>query len=210
VNTFDDLRASGRVPVIKPIQIVNRCNIASYALLINISLGGLLLNATSPLPVGSQCQLAIPHAGSSNGGNLALEGKVIQNDSLGVAVQFARQIENSTFESITIQSKLNFGSSIMKIYLDYFKVRGNRNFNEFNNLLGVSPIIFRKVFLASFSVCLPLIIIPVLMIRNSTGLTPNWLKILISISYVAVWFAIIQSFVDIVIFNFFSKPKLNI
>lgn len=209
MSKSDDSRACGRIPITKPVQVVTKGKAASYALAINISLGGLLLSAAPALPVGSQCKLAIPPEGDALGERILVEGTVIRNDSNGMAVRFANQLEGSMFEAISKQARTSFGGSLVITYLNYFKVSQHKSFEGSQRLLGVSPGVFRKVFLVSFATCIPLAILPVWLIKDSIYLVPNWVKIMISFGYAAVWFAIIQPFMDLIVFKIIKKRALN-
>jgi len=208
MSTSDDSRTCGRIPIAKPVQVVSKGRAASYALAINIGLGGLLLSASPALPVGSQCKLAIPPADDSRGDRLLVEGTVIRNDSHGMAVQFARQLENSTFEAIAKPEPPSLMGSLVISYLNYFQVSQHKEFEGSQQLLGVSPGTFRTVFLSSFLTCIPLAIIPVWMIKDSILLIPNWVKILLSFGYATIWFALIQPLVDLMVFKIIKKRAL--
>jgi len=209
MSKSDDSRACGRIPIAKPVQVVTRGKAATYALAINISLGGLLLSAAPSLPVGSQCKLAIPPEGDPIGEKILVEGTVIRNDSYGMAVRFANRLENSMFEAIAREPVVSFGGSITSAYLNYFKVSQDRNFTDSQRLFGVSPSVFRKVFLTSFVTCIALAIIPVWIIKDNLYVIPNWLKILFSFAYAAIWFAIIQPFADLIVLKMMNKRALN-
>jgi hypothetical protein len=207
MRTSDDSRACGRIPIGKPIQLVTRGKAVSYALAINISMGGLLLSAAPSLPVGSQCKLAIPPAGKILGAKILVEGTVIRSDSNGMAVRFATLLEDSTLEAFAKQPAWSLGSTLANTYLNYFKVSQNQHFEGAMQLLGISPAVFRKVFLTSFSCCIPLAIIPVWMFKGSVVLLPIWLKILMCFGYATVWFGIIQPISDLIIFKIIKEKR---
>lgn len=209
MSKSDDSRACERIPIAKPVQVVTRGRASSYALAINLSLGGLLLSAAPPLPVGSQCKLVIPSAGDTTLEKILVEGIVIRNDSHGMAVRFFNQLENMTFEAISPSPTFSPGSSLMNAYLNYFKVSQNRDFKGSQQLLGVSPSNFRKIFLTSFATCIPLAIIPVWVVKDGIYMIPNWLKIILSFGYAGIWFAIIQPLVDLFVFKLIHKRTIN-
>ncbi|MBK9796371.1 MAG: PilZ domain-containing protein [Holophagaceae bacterium] len=209
MSPFDDSRTCGRIPIAQPVQLVPRGRSATYALVLNISLGGLLLSAAPSLPVGSPCKLVIPPAGDTIGAKILVEGTVIRNDSHGMAIRFANQLEGSTFEAIARQPAMSLMSSIAAAYLNYFKVSQNKNFQGSQELLGVSPSVFRRVFLTSFTLCIPLAILPVWVLKDSMYMIPDWLKIMMSFGYAAVWFAVIQPLVDLSVFRVISKRAFH-
>jgi hypothetical protein len=200
-----DSRACGRISIRKPIQVVTRGKAVSYALAINIGLGGLLLSAAPSLPVGSSCKLAIPPAGDLLGANILLEGTVIRSDSNGLAVRFATLLEGSTLEAIANQPALSLGNTLVNTYLNYFKVSQNEGFEGAMQLLGISPVVFRRVFLATFSCCIPLATLPVWMIKDSIFLLPVWMKVLMSFAYATIWFGVIQPISDLLVFKFIRE-----
>lgn len=209
MSTSRDLRACGRIPIEKSVQVVTRGKAASYALAINISLGGLLLNAAPTLPVGSQCRLALPPLGESVGKEIVLEGTVIRSDANGTAVKFKKMLENGTLEAIAKQTGGGLGVSLATAYVNYFKVSQNRDFEGSQQLLGVSPGVFRKVFLATFTTCILLAILPVLLLKGSLLWAPNWAKVLLCFGYAAVWFAVIQPLADLAVFGMLKKRAFD-
>jgi hypothetical protein len=201
----DDSRAGRRIRMVKKVQVFSKGLATTSALVLNIGLGGLFLRASPALSVGSQCKLAIPPEGDASGEGIFVEGTVIRSDAQGMAVRFARELEGPTLEAIARQTDLIPGGSLARSYLDYFKVSQNRNFEGSETLLGVSPGVFRRVFLTSFSVCIPLSIGLVWLVKNDISFIPNWLKILLSFAYAAIWFAIIQPFGDLLVFRMLRK-----
>ncbi|NWJ42540.1 MAG: hypothetical protein HXX12_16380 [Geothrix sp.] len=139
------------------------------------------------------------------GERILVEGTVIRSDAHGTAVRFARELEGRTLEALARQVDAMPGGSFARSYLDYFKVSQNRNFEGSETLLGVSSRVFRTVFLASFSVCIPLSIVPVWLIKNDISFLPDWLKIILSFGYAAIWFAIIQPFGDLLVIRMLRK-----
>jgi len=201
----DDSRTGARIRMMKKVQVFSKGLATSSALVLNIGLGGLFLRASPALSVGSQCRLAIPPEGDAGGEGLFVEGTVIRSDAFGMAVRFARQLEGPTLEAFAKQAHVIPGGSLLRSYLDYFKVSQNRNFEGSETLLGVSPGVFRTVFLASFSVCIPLSIGLVWWVKNDISFMPNWLKVLLSFGYAGTWFAIIQPFGDLLVFRMLKK-----
>ncbi|MBK8790938.1 MAG: hypothetical protein IPO28_12435 [Holophagaceae bacterium] len=201
----DDSRAGERIRMMKKVQVFSKGLATSSALVLNIGLGGLFLRASPALSVGSQCKLAIPPEGDAGGEGFLVEGTVIRSDAHGMAVRFARELEGPTLEALARQADMIPGGSLARAYLDYFKISQNRNFEGSEALLGVSPQVFRTVFLASFSVCIPLSIGLAWLVKNDISFLPNWLKILLSFGYAAIWFAIIQPFGDLMVFRILKR-----
>jgi hypothetical protein len=194
----------------KPVEVLTRGRAASYALALNFSLGGLLLGAAPPLPVGSRCQVAIPPAAGLTGDKILLEGTVVRSDVHGTAVQFTLQLGADAFEAIARQPGITgLAGSLTRSYLNYFKVSQHKDFQGSQELLGVSPALFRTVFLATFATCIPLAILPVWAVRDSLGFLGSWVKVLLCFGYAAVWFALVQPFADLLVFSLVRKRSIQ-
>ena len=58
----------------------------------DISLKGIYVLASSPLPAGTQCNVILRLSGSSSELSLMIDGEVVRNDSEGMAIRF-RQMD---------------------------------------------------------------------------------------------------------------------
>lgn len=202
-----DSRAFDRFPFSKQVQLMARGMSIPQALAINISLGGLLLGSALALPVGSRCKVSILQAGDTNPQKILVDGTVVRSDAHGTAVQFTSRLDTSLLAAITKQAYTQGGSALVNAYLNYFKVSQNKEYKGSQQLLGVSPTVFRKVFIVSFATCATLAVIPVWIIKDSLYWIPNWIKIVLSFGYVAIWFAIIQPMADLTVFRFMKNGQ---
>lgn len=207
MNTHADLRASERVPISTGVQVESKGRKAIHALAINISMGGLLLAAAPPLPVGSPCRVAIESTSAEAGKQIVLEGTVVRADAKGTAVKFATPLEQGTYEALARPIFASGQTSLFGLYSAYFKVSQNKNYENCEQLLGVSPSTFRKVFLSTFCACIPLAIAPVVIFKGDFVAAPAWLKIAASFGYAGVWFAVIQPSLDLTVLRFL-KTKI--
>lgn len=208
MTQHDEFRACRRIPFAKQLQVISRGKAASYAMALNISLGGLLLSAAPSLPVGSSCKLAIPPEGDGRGERLLLEGTVIRSDAKGVAVRFDRQLEETWLRAIAPIPGMPFQTSIATAYLNYFKVSQKPDFAGSERLMGVSPAVFKKVILTTFMACIPLAVLPIWLFKDNFWMMSNWLKVLLSFAYATLWFAVIQPFLDLFVFKVINKHSI--
>jgi len=201
MNMPNDLRASQRIPIENRVKVVSKGKMASYALAINISMGGLLLSAAPNLPVGSSCRLAILPSGHEDGKKVVVEGTVVRSDEHGTAVQFSRSLEKKTYEAFSSKGNAVTTPSFMNSYRSYFRISQDKNHEGCQEQLGVSAKTFRTVVLTSFCTCIPLAILPVWALRESIPSAPNWIKIATSFAYAGLWLGIIQPSVDLTVFR---------
>jgi hypothetical protein len=200
-----NLRASERIPVSSRVKMVSKGRIIAYAVAVNISLGGVLLNATPTLPVGSTCQLAIYQGGDEGGKRVMTEGTVVRAEDGTMAIRFAQPIAQESYEAFMRQAGAHQKFSLIQSYRNYFKVSLDQNLSECETLLGVSKSTFRTVFFTTFSTCIPLAILPVWLARESIPAAPNLVKIVASFAYGGVWLMVIQPAMDMTAFHFIRK-----
>lgn len=208
MDRLDDLRTSRRIHIASPVEVATADQEAhQYAVAVNVSLGGLLLGSTPPLDVGAPCRLALHPTGEDGGKeDILVEGTVIRKGPQGTAIRFSRQLDQRTFEAVAKQQGPTAGPSLLRPYLDYFKVSQQKGHAASERLLHVSPQSFRSISLTTFLLSIPVAALPVWALRNSISMVPDWLKVSLSFVYAAAWFFIIQPSVDLLIFRF-RKPK---
>lgn len=207
MNASKDLRASERIPIDNRVQVRAKGRMASYALAINISMGGLLLSAAPSLPVGSPCELAIFLSENLEGKKILAEGTVVRSDANGTAIMFATALDKSLYETFTGMKDTGFVGPIFNAYSNYFKASQSDNLLDYERLLGVSRKTFRTVFLTTFSTCIPVAILPVWAFQQSIPPYPNWVKILACFAYGLVWLGLIQPSIDLTVFKFIRNRK---
>ena len=200
MSPMNDQRASKRVPFRQQVKVVSVGRMVAYAMATNIGMGGVLLSA-SPLPVGSQCQVAIPVPGGSELERIVAEGTVVRNDASGTAVRFTKTLESSRFDHLLQPAGTPFGS-LLASYRAYFQVSRHQDLADCERLLGVSKRTFRTTFYISFVSCISVAVLSVWLLRSSIPAAPNWIKIALSFVYGAVWLGLIQPTIDLTVFHF--------
>lgn len=205
----EDLRASERIPVEKRVKVGSLGKMSSYALVVNISLGGLLLTAAPTMPIGSPCKLAILLTEGANGRQVMAEGTVVRSDASGTAIKFASVMNQEVLGEILGSAFAYAPKSILESYMSYFKVSQSKTYDGCEQLLGVSKKTFRSVFVSTFYTCIPLAILPVWGFHSAYMGVPNWLKIVVAFGYALFWFALIQPMADLTIFKFIREKNLH-
>jgi heme/copper-type cytochrome/quinol oxidase subunit 4 len=205
MSTSRDQRTFERIPFSKKVKVVSMGRMAAYAMAINIGMGGVLLQSAAPLPVGSQCQVAIPIYAGERIKHMMAEGTVVRSDAGGTAVKFVRTIDSSSFDTLFQRAVGTYHSSILASYKAYFQVSRNQDLADCKKLLGVSKRTYRTTFCISFISCISLAILPVWLYQSSISVFPSWVKVALSFSYGAIWLAIIQPTIDLTAFYFLKE-----
>ncbi len=201
-----DQRTFERIPFSKKVKVVSMGRMAAYAMVINIGMGGILLQSASPLPVGSQCQVAIPMPGEQGIKHMMAEGTVVRSDAGGTAVKFVRTIDPSSFGTL-IHNVGTSHSSILASYQAYFQVTRSQNLADCEKLLGVSKRAYQTTFCITFLSCISLAILPVWLFQSSIPAFSNWIKVVLCFGYGAVWLAVIQPTIDLTTFHFLKQRQ---
>jgi len=207
MTTPEDLRTSRRIPIENRVQVRTNARKVFNALAINLSMGGLLLSAAPPLPVGSACELSILLPNGHLGNKVLAKGTVIRSDERGTAIQFERAFDEKVCNTIISNQPIALGRPAFGGYFAYFVVSQSRNYAGCEKLLGVTKSIFKKVFISTFFASFPLSAAPVWMIRHDITSAPNWLKIVLAFVYALIWLAIIQPTADLLIFKYYRHKK---
>lgn len=194
-------RVFERIPYHQKVKVVSVGRLVAYAMAINVGMGGVLLSASPSLPLGSQCRVTLPVPGGEGPQRVEAEGTVVRNDDGGTAIRFTRALESTNFGTLKPKSWLSL-SPLFSAYQNYFKVSRNQDLAECERLLGVSKRTFRTTFYITFASCITLAILPVWLFRSSIPPYPNWVKIVLSFFYGAVWLAVIQPTLDLAVFRF--------
>jgi hypothetical protein len=209
MNMPNDLRASERIPIKSRVQVVAKGRMVLIALATNISMGGVLLSAAPNLPVGSTCNLSILPSGKEDGSKVKVKGVVVRSDTNGTAVKFANVLDKNIYESFLNNRPISIGHSLVDSYLTYFRVCQDRNHEGCEELFGVNRRTFNRVFLSTFSACIPLAVLPVWAMKASLPNAPNWVMIAASFGYATVWLAVIQPTIDLSVFKILRTFKSN-
>jgi len=200
--TSTDQRTFERIPFGQKVKVVSMGRMVAYAMAINLGMGGVLLKAASPLPVGRKLRLDIPAPGGEGIKRIVTEGTVIRSDMEGTAIQFLSPLELSRFHNLQGRIAESSGHTILAAYQAYFQVSRNQDLADCEKLLGVSKQTFRTTFYITFISCISLSILPVWIYQGSIPAYPNWVKVVLSFVYGAIWLAIIQPSVDLTVFHF--------
>ncbi len=195
-------RTFERVPFSQKIKVMSMGRMVAYTMAINLGMGGVLLKAANPLPIGRKLRLDIPATGFGGGGRIVAEGTVIRSDPAGMAVQFLNPLEPAGFEALLGQVAGLPAHPVLAAYQAYFQVSRSPELADCEKLLGVSRQTFRRTFYATFSSCIGVSILGVWLFQGSIPPYPNWVKVALSFLYGAVWLALIQPSLDLAVFHF--------
>ena len=194
-----DLRVSERISIGLRVKVVPKGRTAALAFAVNISLGGMLLGAAPPLPVGTSCDLAILVPGSKLGQAIKATGTVVRSDAHGTAIRFGQTLKPEVVQAVVRTGGSWRNLPLIRAYADYFQVSQSEDRTDCEALLGVSKGTLRAVFLTTFSTCIPAAILPVWLYRAAIPAIPGWEKVLLSFAYGAVWLGLIQPTVDVLV-----------
>jgi heme/copper-type cytochrome/quinol oxidase subunit 4 len=207
MSSSRDQRTFERIPFNKKVKVVSIGRVAAYAMVVNIGMGGVLLQSAAPLPVGSQCQVAIPMPGGEGIRHLMTEGTVVRSDAGGTAVKFAQTIDPSSFDTLIRRIADAAHTSILASYKAYYQVTRNQNLADCEKLLGVSKRTYQTTFCITFLSCISLAILPVWLYQSSIPAFSNWVKVALSFGYGAIWLALIQPTIDLTAFHFLRQRR---
>lgn len=93
-------RRTRRVPISYQVKLVSEDQLITYASAINLSLGGMLLQGGTRLPIGSQCGVAILIADGGMGQRIVTRGTVVRDDAQGLAIAFSKALDPSNEDSL--------------------------------------------------------------------------------------------------------------
>jgi hypothetical protein len=202
LSTSINERNYDRIPVQNKVKVLGKGRLALYAIAINLSLGGVLLNATPSLPVGSRCAVTLFDGAQS----VNAIGTVVRSDGQGTAIQFAKLLATDKLQALAAHGG-PIRNALVDAYLTYFQVGRNENNAGCETLLGVSRKTFKTVFYTTFTASIPLAIAPVWFFRAAIQGFPAWEKILACFLYGTLWYLLIQPTMDLTIFHFLRKRK---
>ncbi|BDU75915.1 PilZ domain-containing protein [Mesoterricola sediminis] len=197
-----DKRRHERLPAHGEIRIKGKGRLGIYAVVLNVSLGGVLLSATPSLPVGSQWNVSLRTLAAQR---VQAMGTVVRNDDGGTALKFAQELSPSSLKILTGAPEKAGG--VISAYLTYFQVGRNERNAGCEHLLGVSRRTFKTVFYSTFSASLPLAVAPVWFARAAFQPWPVWLKISLSFLYAGFWLFVLQPTMDVAILGFIRKLR---
>lgn len=201
-------RTARRIPVGNPVNVMVRGKVILAAIAVNISMGGVYLNAAGVLPVGSPCEVAIFLPEGSGSESFVAQGRVVRAGESGTAIQFAKMLGDQTLDVIAAPGTPSWGASLVRSYVNYFKVSQSRIGYDSERLFGVPPKIFRSVSTTSFITCIPAAILPVWAFRASIpAAIPDWAKIVAAFAYGAIWLLVLQPFIDLGVLSIIRRRR---
>jgi hypothetical protein len=208
MNSPSELRVSERIATGLRVKVVPKGRTAALAIAANISLGGMLLGAAPPLPVGTSCEVAILVPGTKLGRAIKATGTVVRSDAHGLAIRFAQALQPEVVQAVVRTGGSWRNLPLIRAYADYFQVSQSEDSTDCEALLGVSKGTLRTVFLTTFSTCIPAAILPVWLYRAAIPAIPAWEKVLLSFAYGAVWLGLIQPTVDVLALRMLRARKV--
>ena len=194
-----DLRVSERIPIGLRVKVVPKGRTAALAFAVNISLGGMLLGAAPPLPLGTSCDLAILVPGTKLGQAIKATGTVVRSDAHGTAIRFGQTLNPEVVQAVVRTAGSWRNLPLIRAYADYFQVSQSEDRTDCEALLGVSKGTLQVVFLTTFSTCIPAGILPVWLYRAAIPPIPFWGKVLLAFAYGAFWLGLIQPTLDVLV-----------
>lgn len=203
-----DQRIYERLPFSQKVKLLSAGKMVIYAMAINIGMGGVLLNASVPLKVGSQCRLSISVPGGEGIKAILTEGTIVRSDGGGTAVRFLKTIDPNRFETLFSHSPSEaLSGSFFASYQAYFRVSQNKDLADCEKLLGVSKATFRTTFYITFISCISISVLAVWLLRSSIPALPNWIKVILCFGYGTCWLTIIQPSIDLTVFHFLKQRE---
>lgn len=196
MNRRADQRASERISVCHRVRVTSpQRKTAVLTVLVNLSLGGALLQAASALPVGSPCEVSVLQGKAQV--PVQLLGTVVRSDAAGTAVRFAEVLPAADLQSLIHPPAPLSDLPLIRAYADYFRVTQHPTNEACEELLGVSQATLRRVFFTSFALCIPAAILPVWALRDSLPAFSLGAKMGLSMLYGGLWLGFIQPTVDL-------------
>jgi len=89
-----------RVPIAYEVKLIVEDRMISFPSAIDLSLGGILVDNSRPLPVGTSCGLAILLGAGSPGKRIVTRGMVVRADDRGIAIAFSKALDPGSLESL--------------------------------------------------------------------------------------------------------------
>jgi len=207
MTTPIEQRTSERIPTQNRVRVIAQGKLVAYSLAVNLSLGGVLLDAAPVLPVGCRCELALFPSETQAGQGILTAGTVVRSDTQGTAIQFIESLAPGSFQALARQTEMSTGRSILNAYRAYFRVGQSDRYADCEKLLGVSKRTYRTVFFTTFSTCIPLAILPVWLLKDSLPPAPVWAKISAAFLYGAAWLLLIQPAIDLAAFRILKRKQ---
>ncbi len=205
MSISSEMREAARIPIYNAVDVNFDGRETLLGLAVNISMNGLLVRGTGPLPVDGDCRVAIAlPGGGPRGGRFLAEGRIVRSGAEGTAIQFAQSLGWDTLDFITGSRRLAgelLDGSLLAAYRSYFRINRTRDPRDCQEAFGISSRTFNRVTTASFLACIPVALVPVLAFRAPFQAAPNWVKLLTGFSYGVLWLMVLQPLADLVVFR---------
>ena len=192
-----EARTAKRLPAGNRVALVIQGRVILTAIAVNISMGGLYLNAAGAVPVGSPCEVAIYPPDGNETERILAQGRVVRVGEDGMAIQFAKALGDRTLGVLVNPPSLLTGASWLQSYVNYFKVSQSNVSSDCERVFGITRSTFRTISTVSFIACIPTSILPVWIFRAQIPAIPDWAKIALSFGYGALWLLVLQPFIDL-------------
>lgn len=210
MTAVHDMRTSPRIPIASPIQLKVKGKAALVCLAVNISAGGLLVAASPSLKVGTTCTVSVAPPQGAEGQAFEALGSVVRHDAQGTAIRFETPVDPGEVDRIVHLQQASANPSLIKSYINYFKISQDPRHADSEAVLGVSGSTFRKVFLSTFSGSFVAALAPVWIFRDSLPPWTNGTKILLSFAWGCLWLGLLQPAMDLAIFHYLRRRKLKV
>lgn len=194
-----EARAARRIAAGNRVNILVQGRVILAAIAVNISMGGLYLSASAPLPVGSPCEVAIFLPEGSGSEKFLAQGSVVRTAADGMAIQFAKMLGDQTLEVIANPPSPSAWTSLAHAYVSYFKVSQSNIGYDCERVFGITRRTFRAISTTSFLTSIPAAILPVWLLRASIPAIPDWAKIIACFAYGAFWLLLLQPLFDLAV-----------
>lgn len=100
MTPLPEQRRYRRVPIAYEVKLIVEDRMISFPSAIDLSLGGILVDNHSPLPIGTNCGLAILLGAGSPGKRIVTRGMVVRADDRGIAIAFSKALDPGSVESL--------------------------------------------------------------------------------------------------------------
>ncbi len=82
-----------RIPIAYEVRLIVEDTMLSFPSAIDLSMGGMLLDGSHPLAVGTNCGVAILLGAGEPGKRVVTRGTVVRADARGIAIAFSRALD---------------------------------------------------------------------------------------------------------------------
>lgn len=89
-----------RVPISYEVKLIVEDRMISFTSAIDLSLGGILVDGRTPMPVGTNCGVAILLGAGEPGKRIVTRGMVVRTDDRGIAIAFSRSLDPASVASL--------------------------------------------------------------------------------------------------------------